>query len=105
MSDKKKAPAWETIAVFAAIFALWPAVMRFWAANAAGAKMEDMPLESVMKWESPAWDILMYAALAVMVLIAVRRIRRLNAARDDDDDHSGPVDPYGSMMGGTKDKK
>jgi len=40
----------------------------------------------------------------VMAAIAVRRVRRLKSAQDDDSAHKpgGPIDPYNSMMGGGK---
>ena len=82
MAAKKKTPAWETIAIFAAIFALWPAVFRYWAGNSDTMTMQDLPLASVLHWDSPVWDVVMCAALAVMIVIAVRRVLRLRSTDD-----------------------
>ncbi|HUU69195.1 MAG TPA: hypothetical protein VM186_06705 [Planctomycetota bacterium] len=104
MSTKKKTPAWETVAVFAAILSLWPAVLRYWATNSETITPDTLPLAGTMHWESPLWDLLLVAALLVMAAIAVRRVRRLKSAQDDDSAHKpgGPIDPYNSMMGGGK---
>jgi len=89
VGTKKKTPAWETVAIFAAIAALWPAVFRFWASNSETMTLETLPLAGTMHWESPVWDVLMVAALIVMAVIAVRRLRRLKSAQDDDSTRPG----------------
>lgn len=68
---------WETAAIFFAIFALWP-----WR----------------LKWEPRAlWSSVLVAALLLMVLVAVRRIRRMHRVRDERREQgpptSGPVPP------------
>jgi len=84
LADGKKTPSWETVAIFAAIVALWPAVIRFWVANGTSLTMKDVPLNDVMHWENAAWDYLLYAAFAVMLLVAFRRVRRLKNVRTAD---------------------
>jgi len=108
MSKKKKTPAWETVAIFAAIFALWPAVLKYWAAASGAVEPGDLPLGKIIDWTHPIWDVLMYVALALMLIVAVRRMRRVRAPRDDDDGNGPadgePIDPYQSMLGTPKDK-
>ena len=82
MADGRKTPAWETAVIFIAIVALWPAVIRFWVNNSTSLKMDDVPLNDVMHWDSSAWDYVLYAAFAVMLLVAFRRVRRLKNAKD-----------------------
>jgi len=89
VSTKTKTPAWETVAIFAAIFSLWPAVLRFWASNSETMTLETLPLAGTMHWESAVWDVLIVAALLVMGAIAVRRVRRLKSAQDDDSPMNG----------------
>ena len=84
--SSRKAPVWETVAIFASILAIWPGVFRFWAANSDRIAMEDLPLASTLHWGSPVWDVLMIAALGLMVIVAVRRVRRLRASGRGDDD-------------------
>jgi len=108
VSKKKKTPAWETVAIFAAIFSLWPAVLKYWAAASEAVELEDLPLGKTINWAHPFWDILMYFALALMVIVAVRRVRRVRAPHNDD--HAGasaggePINPYQSMLGMPKDE-
>ena len=80
MGARKKTPAWETIATFAAIFALWPALFRYWAANSDKMTMQDLPLASTLHWDSPVWDAVMCGALVLMIVIAVRRVQRLRSS-------------------------
>ena len=105
--SKSKTPLWETIAIFAAIVCLWPALLRYWATNSS-ITLEELPLSGLVDWSHPAWNALMYIALAVMVLIAVMRMRRVGHVKEDakDDRNSdGPIDPYGSMLGNNKEEK
>jgi len=95
MSMKKSTPIWETIAIFAAIFSLWPAVLRYWAEHSDSVTLEDLPLGHTINWAHPFWNVLMYAAFAVMVIVAIRRVRRVRRTHESND--SGPVDPYQSM--------
>jgi len=86
LNDKKKAPAWEAVAIFASIAALWPAVIRFWVENSqTPLQMEDVPLNNVMHWGSDLWQYVLYASLATMVLVAFRRVRRLKSAGKSDE--------------------
>ena len=80
MGAKKKTPVWETIATFAAIIAMWPAVFRYWAGNSDKMTMQDLPLASVLHWESPVWDAVMCGSLVLMIVIAVRRVQRLRSS-------------------------
>jgi membrane protein implicated in regulation of membrane protease activity len=109
VSSRKKTPAWETVAVFGAIFSLWPAVLEYWAAASDKVTLEDLPLGHIINWAHPAWDLLMYAAFALMVIVAVRRVRRVRKPDDEnagaDSNEGGPIDPYGSMFGGRGDAK
>ena len=104
MADSRKNPLWESVAIFAALFSLWPGILRFWAEHSDGISYEDLPLAGRINWASAWWDVPMYAAFAVMIIVAVRRVRRLRKAGTNDDDGSGftvdgdgPVDPYASM--------
>ena len=46
---------WEWIAIFYAIAMLWPKILR---------------------WTHPAWDVCLWVAAVLMVVILVRRVRR-----------------------------
>jgi len=87
--SKQKTPAWETIAIFGAIFALWPAVLRYWAGQHTDIDYTDLPLGKTINWAHGGWDILMYIALALMVFIAVRRVRRVRTIGRETDDSDG----------------
>ena len=52
----------ETVAIFLAILLLWPRILR---------------------WRHPAFDILLYLFLGLMILIAIRRIRIVMKAFKD----------------------
>jgi len=54
----------ETVAIFLAIFSLWPPVLH---------------------WQHFGWKVFMYLMLAVMVLVFVRRWRRYRRLVDDKD--------------------
>lgn len=60
--DKKRSPGWargewwEWIAIFFAIFALWPKILR---------------------WDGIVWDIALWSAVILMVIVFLRRSRRL----------------------------
>jgi len=48
----------------------------------------------------------MYVAFAVMLFVAVRRVGRVRrAGRHGNDDHDGPVDPYGTSLNERVEKK
>jgi hypothetical protein len=49
----RRMPIWESLAVFVAIFSLWPAY--------------------ILRWPHPAWRWLSYVMLALMVVVFVRR--------------------------------
>ncbi len=63
-SRKKLAPGewWEWLAIFFAIASLWPKILR---------------------WPGITWDIVIWVAMALMIVVLLRRIRRTrNAWRD-----------------------
>lgn len=66
---KRGQPVWETIAIFLSILAIWPAILQ-----------SRMPNLGIPAWAT--WALL-GAALAAMVFIFVRRIRRLQSLRKD----------------------
>jgi len=110
MAGPRKNPLWETAAIFAALFSLWPALLRYWAERSSAVSYEDLPLAETIDWASPFWSILMYAALVVMLIVAVRRVRRVRKGpqRDDDADFTvgnGPIDPYASMHRGKQHRR
>jgi len=84
--SKHKTPAWETAAIFGAIFSLWPAVLRYWAGQHGEIDYTDLPLGKTINWAHGGWDILMYGALALMLFIAVRRVMRVRAMGRETDD-------------------
>ena len=51
---KRRFPVWETLAIFLAIFSLWPAY--------------------ILRWPHPGWRWLSYATLALMAIVFVRRM-------------------------------
>lgn len=55
---RKLAPGewWEWIAIFFAIASLWPKILR---------------------WPSFAWDVVIWVAMALMIVVLLRRIRRM----------------------------
>lgn len=55
-SSWAKGEWWEWIAIFFAILALWPKILR---------------------WHGFVWDIVLWAMLALMVVVFVRRTRRM----------------------------
>jgi len=77
-ADRRAQPAWETAAILLAIAAIWPALLN-WGLD--------------LHW--PAWLTwgLLLAALAVMVVVFIRRIRRLSrlVERGPGPDRSGPT--------------
>ena len=54
-------PWWETIAILLSMVALWPRV--------------------ILNWPEPIWEYLLYVVLAVMIFIAILRIRRIHSLR------------------------
>ena len=90
MDNKGKVPAWETVSIFAAIVAVWPSLLRYWAMNHPEVAPRDLPLGSVVNWTSPAWDALAVAAFALMVVVAIRRIRRVRSFRAGEGDSAPP---------------
>jgi hypothetical protein len=46
---------WEWIAIFIAILSLWPRVLR---------------------WPNPIWDVFLWGAVVLMIVVLVRRVRR-----------------------------
>ena len=54
---------WEWIAVFIAIAALWPKILR---------------------WDGIIWDLALIGALGLMILVFIRRSRRLREAWRND---------------------
>lgn len=50
-----KRPFWETLATFLAIASLWPAY--------------------ILNWEGRAWKWVCYVMLAIMIVVAIRRLR------------------------------
>jgi len=52
----------ETVAIFLAIFSLWP---------------------RILGWRHVAFDILMYIFLVLMILIAIRRMRMVKNAGEE----------------------
>jgi hypothetical protein len=60
---------WETVAIFLAIASLWP---------------------KIIGWPDPAWTYVMYAALALMVVVFAIRFLRLwqmgHPRKSDDND-------------------
>jgi hypothetical protein len=106
VSTKNKTPVWETVAVFAALLSLWIPIVRYWAQASTSFSLEDLPLSGIVNWAHPAWDALMYVAFAVMLFVAVRRVGRVRrAGRHGNDDHDGPVDPYGTSLNERVEKK
>lgn len=77
--SKRAQPAWETAAILLAIVAIWPALLKW-----------QMPDFFVPKWL--AWGLLL-AALAVMVGVFVRRVRRLRRLVDGEPDEP-PGGPF-----------
>ena len=55
MASKIKGEVWEWVAIFAALSALWPWILGF---------------------RHPVWQFGLYLGLALMLIVAVRRIRR-----------------------------
>jgi len=55
MATKIKGEAWEWVAIFVALFALWPWILGF---------------------RHPVWQVALYLALVLMFIVAVRKIRR-----------------------------
>jgi|GEM_PF-1184225 len=54
---------WEWLAIFFAIAALWPKILR---------------------WESVVWDIALLAAMVLMIVVFVRRVRRMRRSWKDE---------------------
>lgn len=50
---------WEWLAIFFAIAALWPVILR---------------------WDGIVWDLALFAALVLMVVVFVRRARRMKSS-------------------------
>ena len=55
MATKIKGEAWEWVAIFVALFALWPWILGF---------------------RHPVWQFSLYLALALMFIVALRKIKR-----------------------------
>jgi len=60
MASKIKGEVWEWVAIFVALFALWPWILGF---------------------KHPLWKFALYLALALMLLVTVRKIRRFRSIR------------------------
>jgi len=77
-TGRRAQPAWETAAILLAVAAIWPALLNW------GLDLNWPP------WLT--WGLLL-AALAVMVVVFVRRVRRLNrlVERGQGPDRSGPT--------------
>lgn len=63
VTSSRRFPIWETVSVFLAIAALWPAY--------------------ILRWPGPVWRWLSYAMLGVMIAVFVKRMVALHRlARD-----------------------
>lgn len=60
MAGKIKGEVWEWVAIFAALLALWPWILGF---------------------KHPVWKLVLYLALALMLIVAIRKIRRFKSIR------------------------
>ena len=56
VTSSRRFPIWETVSVFLAIAALWPAY--------------------ILRWPGPVWRWLSYAMLGVMIAVALHRLAR-----------------------------
>ena len=54
---RDRSAIWETVAIFFAIVAMWPLVLR---------------------WEGPIFQVLLYLALLVMIVVFVRRWKKFH---------------------------
>ena len=55
MASKIKSEVWEWVAIFVALFALWPWILGF---------------------RHPIWQVALYMALVLMFIVALRKIKR-----------------------------
>ena len=87
MNKPKRAnPLWETIVLFASFVLLW-----VWFLASQNARAAQEPL-------SPIWQVVLGAALLVLVVVTARRISRVKRAfsGEDEEDDNGNESPAGA---------